>query len=130
MILASLDDESSPLQSFGVSGSASVQIPYANNHVQWLLEFICFLARQQRYPYPMFLLNGVKKRASQMALVVKSLPANAGDAAGAGSIPGSGRCPGGGQGSPLQYSFLENPHGQATVHRVSKSRTRLKRLST
>lgn len=42
----------SPLQSFGVSGSASVQIPYANNHVQWLLESSCFLARQQKYLYP------------------------------------------------------------------------------
>ena len=38
-----------------------------------------------------------------------------------GSIPGSGRLPGGGgHGSPLQYSFLENPMDkgawQATVH--------------
>ena len=29
-----------------------------------------------------------------------------------GLIPGLGRSPGGGHGSPLQYSFLENPHGQ------------------
>ena len=34
---------------------------------------------------------------------------NAGDL---GSIPGLGRFPGGGHGSPLQYSCLENPHGQ------------------
>ena len=27
-------------------------------------------------------------------------------------IPGSGRSPGGGCGNPLQYSHLENPHGQ------------------
>ena len=26
-------------------------------------------------------------------------------------IPGSGRCPGEGNGYPLQYSCLENPHG-------------------
>ena len=26
--------------------------------------------------------------------------------------PGLGRCPGGGYGNPLQYSGLENPHGQ------------------
>ena len=38
--------------------------------------------------------------------VVKNLPANAGDT---GSIPGSERSPGGGNGSPLQYSCLENP---------------------
>ena len=29
-----------------------------------------------------------------------------------GSIPGLGRFPGGGCGNPLQYSYLENPHGQ------------------
>ena len=39
--------------------------------------------------------------------VVKN-PANAGDARVTGSIPGSGRSPGGGNGTPLQYSCLEN----------------------
>ena len=39
----------------------------------------------------------------------ENLPANAGDAS---SIPGSGRSPGGGHHYPLQYSCLENPHGQ------------------
>ena len=29
-----------------------------------------------------------------------------------GSTPGLGRSPGGGHGNPLQYSCLENPHGQ------------------
>ena len=42
-----------------------------------------------------------------------------------GLIPGSGRSPGGGNGNPLQYSSLENPHGQrslvATVHRIAES---------
>ena len=46
-----------------------------------------------------------------------------------GSITGLGRSPGGGQGNALQYSFLENPHGQgtwqATVHGISKNQTRL-----
>ena len=46
---------------------------------------------------------------SQVALVVKNPPANAGDIRDVGSIPGSGRPPGGGHGSPLQYSYLENP---------------------
>ena len=32
-----------------------------------------------------------------------------------GSIPGLGRSPGGGHGSPLQYSCLENPHGQRSL---------------
>ena len=31
-----------------------------------------------------------------------------------GSIPGSGRSPGEGNGSPLQYSCLENPWTQST----------------
>ena len=47
--------------------------------------------------------------ASQVTLVVKNLPANAGDARKASSVPGSGRSPGGGHGNPFQYSRLENP---------------------
>ena len=50
------------------------------------------------------------------------------------SIPGSRRSPGGGHGNPLQSSCLENPVDRgawrATVHRVTKSRIWLKRLST
>ena len=46
-----------------------------------------------------------------------------------GLIPGSGRSPGEGNGTPLQYSCLENPTEGgawwATVHRVIKSRTQL-----
>ena len=42
-------------------------------------------------------------------LVVKSLPANAGDIGDMGSIPGSGRSPGGRCRNPLQYSCRENP---------------------
>ena len=48
--------------------------------------------------------------ASQVAL--KNPLDNKGDA---GSIPGLGRCPGGGHGNPLQYSCLENPHGQRSL---------------
>ena len=32
-----------------------------------------------------------------------------------GSIPGLGRFPRGGHGNPLQYSCLENPHGQRSL---------------
>ena len=42
--------------------------------------------------------------ASQVVLVVKHLPANAGDIRHLGSIPGSGKSSGGGRGNPLQYS--------------------------
>ena len=37
------------------------------------------------------------------------------NAADLGSIPGLGRCPGGGHGNLLQYSCLENPHGQRSL---------------
>ena len=40
--------------------------------------------------------------------MVKNLPANVGDARDAGLIPGLGRSPGVGNGSPFQYSCLEN----------------------
>ena len=53
--------------------------------------------------------------ASQVALVVKSPPANAGDVRDVGSIAGLGRPPGGGHDNPLQYSCLENPHGQRST---------------
>ena len=65
-----------------------------------------------------------------MVLVVKNLPANAGDIRDTGLIPGSGRSTGGGHGNPLQYSWLENPMDReawrAMVHGVTKSQTRLK----
>ena len=48
-------------------------------------------------------------RASQGALVVKKLRANAGDIKDMGSIPGSGRSPAIGNGNPLQNSCLDNP---------------------
>ena len=47
-----------------------------------------------------------------VALVVKNLPANAGDMRNTGSIPESGRSPGGGHGNPLQHSCLGNPMGR------------------
>ena len=46
--------------------------------------------------------------ASLVALVVKSLLANAGDLRDMSSVPGSGKSSGGGHGNPLQYSCLEN----------------------
>ena len=46
---------------------------------------------------------------SQVTLVEKNLPANAGEVRNVGSFPGSGRSPEGKHGNPLQYSCLENP---------------------
>ena len=53
--------------------------------------------------------------ASQVALVVKNLPANAGDITDVSLIPGLGRSPEGVHGIPLKYSCLENPHGQRSL---------------
>ena len=59
---------------------------------------------------------------------------NSGDTGDIGLIPGLGRSPGGGHSNPLQCSCLENPMDReawwATVHRVAKSWTQLKQLST
>ena len=50
-----------------------------------------------------------------MALVVKNPLARAGEVRAASSTPGLGRSPGGGHGNPLQYSCLENLHGQRSL---------------
>ena len=68
----------------------------------------------------------ILEKASQVTLVVKNMPGNAGDIRDPGSIPGLGRSPRGGHGNLLQYSCLENPMDRgawrAAVHGVSKSR--------
>ena len=48
-------------------------------------------------------------RVSQVALVVKNVPANAGDTRDTSSVTGLGRSPAEGNGDPLQFSCLENP---------------------
>ena len=53
----------------------------------------------------------ILESASPVVLVVKNLPANAGDP---GSTPGSGRSAGGRHGNPLQYSSGES-HGQRSL---------------
>ena len=73
-----------------------------------------------------------KCKASQVALVVKNLPANAGYIKDVGSMPGLERSPGEGNGNILQCSCLENPMdrgtGRAAVHGVAKRWTRVKQL--
>ena len=73
--------------------------------------------------------TGCTAWASQVALVVKNPPANAGDLR-----RGLRRSPGGGHDNTLQYSCLENPMGRrawwTTVHGVAKSWIWPKRLST
>ena len=66
--------------------------------------------------------------------MVKNLPANAGDVRDTGLVQGLGRSRGGGHGNLLQYSCLENPINrgawQLMAHRIAKSQTQLKQLST
>ena len=89
--------------------------------------------RKNLIPAPELHCHKDQDRASQVVLVVKNLPTNAGDVRDVGSVPGSGRFPWGGNDNPLQYSSLGNPVDrgawQATVHRVAKSWTWLKWLS-
>ena len=65
--------------------------------------------------------------STQVVLVVKNQPGNAGDIREASSIPGLERSPGGGQGNSVQYACLENPMDRrtwrATVPSVTKSWT-------
>ena len=67
------------------------------------------------------------KGASQVVLVIKNQPANAGDLRDMGLIPSLRRSLGEGHGNPLQYSCLENSMNRGawrtTVHRVAKSQT-------
>ena len=64
--------------------------------------------------------------AFQVVLVVRHLPANAGDVRGMGQSLGQ-EDPGRGNGNPLQYSCLGNPMDRgpwkATIHGVTKSQT-------
>ena len=72
--------------------------------------------------------------ASLVVLVVKNLPANAGELRDTGSILGSARYHGGGHGNPLQYSCLENPMdkepGRLPSMGIEKRGTQLKQFST
>ena len=65
-------------------------------------------------------------------LVVKSLPTNAGDKGDTSLISGWGRSPGGVHGNPLEYSCMEDPHGQRRLVGYSaqgRKETQLKQLS-
>ena len=66
-------------------------------------------------------------RASLAAQMIKNLPTI--QETQVGLVPGSGRSPAEGNGSPLQYSCLENPMDRgawgAPLHGVTKSQTQL-----
>ena len=66
---------------------------------------------------------------SQVTLVIKILPASAGDTGDAGFNPWVRKIPEGGHSNPFQYSYLENPMDRgtwwATVHGIPKGQTQL-----
>ena len=73
---------------------------------------LCFLSLGGENLLPVY---GWMFRASQLVLVVKNPPASAGDIRDMSSGTGLGRSPGGGHGNSLQYSCLENHHGQRSL---------------
>ena len=98
---------------------------YIHLYMIFVLSLSDLLHSQRAFLWPI-----VSQGASQVALVIKNPPANAGDVRNKGSVPGPGRSPGGQHGNPLQYSCLENPMDRGawwdTVLSVAKSGTQLK----
>ena len=102
------------------------------------MDFLVYLSTRCRIVFKLDIQKKIKRkkqaciyteRASQVVLVAKNPPANAGDSRGAGSISGSGRSPGVANGNLLQLSCLKNSMDkrvwQATVHGAAKSQIRL-----
>ena len=92
------------------NGAQAQGIPYAglrNQRMKWrLLQLTSPVSLVGSWITPLY----ERVQASQVALLIKNLPANSGDARDdMGLIPGPGRSPGGGHGNLLQYSCLENP---------------------
>ena len=93
ILICKTSREVSEQKTLGTQGPLSLNVP------QWHIDYFKLkLLRED----PM-------QESSQVTLVVKNPPANAGDIKDAGSIPGLGRSPGGGHSNPFQYSCLENP---------------------
>ena len=88
---------------------------YSWKHLRALIFLPWFLAfdltDQQQPTIPVAFL----RISDQVALVVKSLPTSERTTEDTCSIPGLERSPGGGHGNPLQYSCLENSHGQRSL---------------
>ena len=101
---------------------------------QWLtFGVLCYVAVAKTHPSWSGVASQSQSNFSGSSVGRESV-CNAGDAGDMGSIPGSGRSSGGGHGNPLQHSRLGNPMDrgawQAIVHRVAKSWTWLKWLSS
>ena len=100
-----------------------------SNGVNWLLMLLVVLVLKiyivELYNTYYFA-SGFSSQGFPSISVGKASACIAGDL---GSTPGLGSSPGEGNGNPLQFSCLENPHGrwsgQATVCGITKSRTGL-----
>ena len=99
-----------------------IQIYHFKNYLTILITIIVYLFCRLEY-----------SMGFPGSLMVKKLPANAGDTRDAGPTLGSARFPGGGTGNPLQCSCLEDSMDrgtwQDTVHGVIKSQTQLRNLA-
>ena len=98
----------------------------SKGHILEPHQYICIWA----YPSQPPVLSSTQTTTSWIGLPCSSNgKESACNAGGPGLIPGSGRSSGEGNGSPLQYSCLENPMDRvawrATVHKFTKSWTRL-----
>ena len=98
--------------------------------IEIILEWIwrCIYLFELQFSFSLDIYPGIGFTGS---LAGKECTGNAGDL---GSIPGLGRSPGEGHGNPLQYSCLENPHGQRSLAGCSlqgcKESDMTERLST
>ena len=87
--------------------------------LSWLFGLACFRDGKLRPRVPLNLALG----QAQLGVGLRGLGFPAGSdskesalqAGDLGSSPGLGRSPGGGHGNPLQYSYLENSHGQRSL---------------
>jgi len=87
-----------------IPNSPGAQVAYT----KWC-DVVSPLYPQMWTDYSIYVHTCAYARASQVALVVRNLPADAGGARDAGLIPGLGRSPGERNSTPLQYSCLGNP---------------------
>ena len=125
--LLELISEFSKVSGYKINTQKSLEFLYTNNEKseREIKESIPFSIATKRVKY---LGKNLPKETKVMGFphssVGKSSACNAGDP---GSIPGSGRSPGEENGSPLQYSCLDNPRDGgpwwAAIYGVTQSRT-------
>ena len=90
----------------------------SETEIDVFLKFPCFLYKSSKcwqiYTYTYIPSFGIHL-GFPGGSVVKNRSINAGNAGDMGLVPGLGRSPGGGNGTPLQYSCLENRHGERSL---------------